>query len=243
MKSDASTLIRLLIVDDQNLIRQGLQAMLEREPDLTVIGEAENGKAAIEQVRALQPDVVLMDVRMPEMDGRTATKQILQEFPDIKILILSTFDDDTYIAGAMRSGARGYLLKDMPSTELAEAIRFVYRGYTQFGPGLFDKLLAADTAPAPVSDNSSLPKLSELTAREQEVLKLIGIGATNREISQELYITEGTVKTHVTSILNRLNLRNRSQLAIYANTILGGQELQKKFFDSYNNDRAVAMQR
>jgi DNA-binding NarL/FixJ family response regulator len=220
MKSDELTTIRLLIVDDQSLIRQGLQAMLEREPDLKVVGDAENGKVALQRVAELQPDVVLMDVRMPEMDGRAATKLILQEFPTIKILMLSTFDDDTYITGAMRSGAKGYLLKDMTSSELAEAIRFVNRGYTQFGPGLFDKLLAADSPLTPMSQDASLPKPSELTAREQDVLKLLAIGATNREISQQLYITEGTVKTHVTSILNRLSLRNRSQLAIYANAML-----------------------
>ena len=228
MNSGNLTTIRLMIVDDQSLIRQGLQAMLEREADLQVIGEAENGKMAVERVAELQPDVILMDVRMPEMDGRTATKLILQDFPEIKILILSTFDDDAYITGAMRSGAKGYLLKDMPSTELADAIRFVHRGYTQFGPGLFDKLLAADAkAEAERQPDSSLPKITELTAREQDVLKLIAIGSTNREIAQELYITEGTVKTHVTSILSRLSLRNRSQLAIYAHAVLGDQALKK----------------
>lgn len=219
MKIDESAKIRLLIVDDQSLIRQGLKAMLEQERDLQVVGDAENGKVALEMVAQLQPDVVLMDIRMPEMDGRTATKLIVENYPHIKVLILSTFDDDTSLAGAMRAGAKGYLLKDMPSSELANAIRFGYYGYTQFGPGLFDKLLAKETSPAETSENSAPAKLSELTAREQEVLQLIGVGATNREIAQKLYITEGTVKTHVTSILNRLNLKNRSQLAIYANTV------------------------
>jgi DNA-binding NarL/FixJ family response regulator len=227
MKSDESSTIRLLIVDDQSIIRQGLQALLEREPDLQVIGEAENGKVALELVAALQPDVVLMDVRMPEMDGRIATKLILQNFPHIKVLILSTFDDDSYISGAMRSGAKGYLLKDVPSGELADAIRLVHRGYTQFGPGIFDKLLAADS-PTPPNPDASPAKLSQLTPREQDVLRLIAIGATNREISQQLYITEGTVKTYVTSILNHLNLRNRSQLAIYANSVLGEEVLKNQ---------------
>ncbi|MBD2240655.1 response regulator transcription factor [Aulosira sp. FACHB-113] len=219
MKIDESAKIRLLIVDDQSLIRQGLKAMLEQERDLQVVGDAENGQVALEMVAQLQPDVVLMDIRMPEMDGRTATKLIVENYPHIKVLILSTFDDDTSLAGAMRAGAKGYLLKDMPSSELANAIRFGHYGYTQFGPGLFDKLLAKETSPAETSENSAPAKLSELTAREQEVLQLIGVGATNREIAQKLYITEGTVKTHVTSILNRLNLKNRSQLAIYANTV------------------------
>ncbi|MGV0025298.1 response regulator [Phormidesmis priestleyi] len=223
MKRDESSPIRLLIVDDQSLIRQGLKAMLEQEPDLQVVGDAENGKVALEKVAALQPDVVLMDIRMPEMDGRTATKLITQNFPNVKVLVLSTFDDDAYLAGAIRAGAKGYLLKDMPSQELADAIRFGYYGYTQFGPGLFDKLLSMESAPAQPSPGSAPPKPSELTAREQEVLRLLAVGATNREIAQQLYITEGTVKTHVTSILGRLNLKNRSQLAIYANSILTGR--------------------
>ncbi|KAM3091415.1 response regulator [Phormidesmis sp. 146-35] len=218
MKRDESSPIRLLIVDDQSLIRQGLKAMLEQEPDLQVVGDAENGKVALEQVEALQPDVVLMDIRMPEMDGRTATKLITQNFPNVKVLVLSTFDDDAYLAGAIRAGAKGYLLKDMPSKELADAIRFGYYGYTQFGPGLFDKLLSMESAPDQTT-GSPPPKPSELTAREQEVLRLLAVGATNREIAQQLYITEGTVKTHVTSILSRLNFKNRSQLAIYANSI------------------------
>jgi DNA-binding NarL/FixJ family response regulator len=213
MESTESFTIRLLIVDDQVLIRQGLKAMLELEPDLQVVGDAENGKAALELVAALQPDVVLMDVQMPEMDGRTATKLITQNFPDVKVLILSTFDDHDYVAGAVRAGAKGYLLKNVPYRKLASAIRFVHCGHTHFGPGLFDKLL-------PTSQDTALPKVPELTSREQEVLQLIGVGSTNREIAEQLYITEGTVKTYVTSILNRLNLRNRSQLAIYANSAL-----------------------
>ncbi|MFN6486320.1 MULTISPECIES: response regulator transcription factor [unclassified Nostoc] len=220
MKNDKSSPIRLLIVDDQSLIRQGLKAMLEQEPDLQVVGDAENGKVALELVAELQPDVVLMDIRMPEMDGRTATKLIVENFPNIKVLVLSTFDDDSYLTGAMRAGAKGYLLKDMPSSELADAIRFGHYGYTQFGPGLFDKLLVMEAASASTSQNFASSKPSEITAREQEVLCLIGVGATNREIAQKLFITEGTVKTHVTSLLNRLNLKNRSQLAIYANSVL-----------------------
>ncbi|NDJ22614.1 response regulator [Nostoc sp. B(2019)] len=219
MKNDESSPIRLLIVDDQSLIRQGLKAILEQEPDLHVVGDAENGKVALELVATLQPDVVLMDIRMPEMDGRTATKLIVQNFPNVKVLVLSTFDDDSYLTGAMRAGAKGYLLKDMPSRELADAIRFGHYGYTQFGPGLFDKLLATKATSSQTSQDSTSSKPSEITAREQEVLRLIGVGATNREIAQQLYITEGTVKTHVTSILSRLNLKNRSQLAIYANSV------------------------
>ncbi|GAP94215.1 response regulator [Leptolyngbya sp. NIES-2104] len=216
MQSLESRRIRVLLVDDQSLIRQGLKAMLELEPDLEIVGDAENGKAALELVAQLHPDIVLMDIRMPEMSGQTATQLITQNFPAVKVLILSTFDDDTYVAGAMQAGARGYLLKDMPSRELAVAIRFVHQGYTQFGPGLFNKLsIATSNEDRP----EAAPIISTLTPREQEVLRLIGQGATNREIAQQLYITEGTVKTHVTSILNRLSLRNRSQIAIYANSV------------------------
>jgi DNA-binding NarL/FixJ family response regulator len=215
-------MISLLLVDDQTLIRQGLKAMLTLEPDLQVVGTADNGKTAIEQVAALQPDVVLMDLRMPVMDGREATRLIAQQFPDIKVLVLSTFDDDQYIAQSIRSGAKGYLLKDMPSEELAQAIRSVHRGYTQLGPGLLEKLMAVSVPESDTVGSKPVPQeLNQLTNRERDVLHLISQGSTNREIALQLYISEGTVKTHVTHLLNRLNLRNRSQLAIYANSIFG----------------------
>ncbi|NWF61343.1 MAG: response regulator transcription factor [Fischerella sp.] len=215
-------MIRLLLVDDQTLIRDGIRAMLSLEPDLEVVGTADNGENAIAQVKALQPDVVLMDVRMPVMDGRVATSIISEQFPNTKVIVLSTFDDDEYIADAMRAGAKGYLLKDMPSEELAQAIRFVHKGYTQMGPGLLEKIITKVQASEPASPKLPEPKLDFLTDREQDVLRLIAIGSTNREIAQQLYISEGTVKTHVTHLLNRLNLKNRSQLAIYANSVYGG---------------------
>jgi DNA-binding NarL/FixJ family response regulator len=212
-------MIRLLLVDDQNLICQGLKAMLSLEPDLEIVGVANNGAVAIEQVAALQPDVVLMDVRMPVMDGREATRIITQQYPQVKVLVLSTFDDDQYIADAMRAGAKGYLLKDMPSEELAQAIRFVQLGYTQLAPGLMEKLIAGFSA-APIALKSGSTASVQLTPREQDVLRLVGAGATNRDIAQQLFISEGTVKTHVTHLLNRLNLRNRAQLAIYAHSAI-----------------------
>lgn len=214
---NAPDIIRLLLVDDQSLICQGLKAMLSLEPDLQVVGIADNGETAIEQVAALQPDVVLMDVRMPVMDGREATRIISHQFSDIKVLVLSTFDDDRYIAESIRGGAKGYLLKDMPSQELAQAIRLVHRGYTQLAPGLMEKLLEGITLKPLVVQNQPQEVSTQLTPREQDVLGLIGQGFTNREIATHLYISEGTVKTHVTHLLNRLNFRNRSQLAIYAN--------------------------
>ncbi|MEY4520334.1 MAG: hypothetical protein RLZZ499_2934 [Cyanobacteriota bacterium] len=209
---------RLLLVDDQELVCQGLRAMLNLEPDIQVVGVANNGQVAIQQVEALQPDVILMDIRMPVMDGREATRIICQRFPEIKVLVVSTFDEDDYIAHSIKAGAKGYLLKDMPVEELAQAIRLVDRGYSQMGPGLMEKMFDGM-----VSDQNDIeterPELVELTAREIDVLNLIGSGCTNREIAQQLYIAEGTVKSHVTHILNRLNLRNRSQIAIYANSV------------------------
>ena len=209
-------MIKILIVDDGHLIRQGLKALLELEPDLQIVGEAQNGQIALARVKELQPDVVLMDIRMPIMDGVTATKEICQQFPHVNILVLTTFDDDTYVAAAIRFGAKGYLLKDTPSEEIAAAIRAVNLGYTHLAPGMIAKVIANRIDRPEIS----LPPLAELTPRELEVLKLIAVGANNREIAQQLYISEGTVKNHVTNILNRLNLRDRTQAAILARTYL-----------------------
>ncbi|HEY9641507.1 MAG TPA: response regulator transcription factor [Coleofasciculaceae cyanobacterium] len=211
-------MIRVLLVDDQNIMRQGLKALLQLEPDLQIVGDAENGQVAIQQVSALQPDVVLMDVRMPVMDGVAATKAIAQQFPSTKVLVLTTFDEDEYVTAALQQGAVGYLLKDTPSEELAQAIRTVHKGYTQFAPGILKKLMAKTTEPSAPPD---LPLgFAELTPRELEVLRLIAQGASNREIAKTLYISEGTVKNHVTNLLGRLELRDRTQAAIFANSIL-----------------------
>lgn len=208
-------MIRVLLVDDQSIIRQGLKVLLELEPDLQIVGEADNGQTAIELVDTLQPDIVLMDIRMPIMDGVAATQAINARFAGTKILVLTTFNDDEYVAAALKYGAMGYLLKDTPSDELAAAIRAIDKGYTQLGPGLVDKILAAtNTPPTPP------PLWNDLTPREQEVLRLIAKGDSNREIAQTLYISEGTVKNHVTNILQRLNLRDRTQAAILANSFL-----------------------
>jgi len=209
-------MISILLVDDQSLIRQGLRALLELEADIKIVGEAENGQIAINLVKELKPNVILMDIRMPIMDGVAATKEISHHFPHSKILILTTFDDDEYVKAAIQNGAMGYLLKDTPSEELAVAIRAVDKGYSQLGPGIVKKLMTQFPATPP---QLSVPaNLAELTPREKEVLRLIAIGDNNREIAQKLYISEGTVKNHVTNILNRLNLRDRTQAAILANS-------------------------
>lgn len=212
-------MIRLLLVDDQNLICQGLQAVLSQEPDLQVVGTAENGQVALDLVATLQPDVVLMDIRMPVMTGIEATRLIGEKFPSTKVLVLSTFDEDRDIAQSMRAGAKGYLLKDMPAPELAEAIRLVHRGYSQMAPGLMERLLTRVPDSDDVEAQPAPEELTQLPPRERDVLRLIGQGATNREIAAELHLAEGTVKTYVTHLLNRLSLKNRSQLAIYATSI------------------------
>lgn len=215
-------MIRILLVEDQEIVRRGLKTLLETKPDLQVVGEADNGQRAIELVETLQsisqpPDVVLMDIRMPVMDGVKATQIICQQFPGTKILVLTTFNDSQYVAEALRFGAKGYLLKDTPAEELAEAIRSVHRGYTQFGPGIVEKLIAKVPTAEPVQPEPP-PGFIELTAREREVLRMIATGASNREIAQALFLSEGTVRNHISHILTRLNLRDRTQAAIIANT-------------------------
>jgi DNA-binding NarL/FixJ family response regulator len=209
-------MIRIVLVDDQQIIRQGLKSLLESKPDLTVVGEAQNGHDALEQVAALQPDVVLMDVRMPVMDGVMATQLICQQFPGTKVLVLTTFDDDEYITKAVQVGAKGYFLKDTHSDELADAIHAVYKGHTQLGPGLLEKAIASTFSPPSPQPNVLPTELTELTPREQEVLRFIAVGASNREIAEALFISERTVKNHMSSILSRLNLRDRTQAALYA---------------------------
>jgi DNA-binding NarL/FixJ family response regulator len=212
-------MIRVLLVDDQDLIREGLRTLLEAKPDLTIIGDVANGQQAVEQTAILCPDVVLMDIRMPIMDGVAATKIIAQDYPKAKVLVLTTFDDDEYVSKAMQHGAKGYLLKHTRSEELAQAIRAVHQGFTQMGPGLFEKAIAyAQSTPLPAK--TLPPELAELTPREREVLCLIADGASNREIARSLYISERTVKNHVTSILSRLNLRDRTQAAMFASAFL-----------------------
>jgi DNA-binding NarL/FixJ family response regulator len=219
--------IRILIAEDQTIIRQGLQRLLEAHPDLEVVGTAENGRQAISILEGfandpalLLPDLVLMDIRMPVMDGVTATQLIGERFPQVKVLVLTTFDDDQYIERVMGFGAVGYLLKDTPSVELAAAIRAAHKGYTQLSPGLFEKVYSQRSSGTLSAAESASTELAQLTPREREVLNLIATGASNREIGEILYITEKTVKNHVSSILSRLNLRDRTQAAVFAHSFL-----------------------
>jgi DNA-binding NarL/FixJ family response regulator len=207
--------IRVLLVDDQDIIRSGLKTLLELEPDLQIVGDAANGQIAIQQVSALQPDVVLMDIRMPVMDGVAATGAIMGQFPQTKILMLTTFNEGGDISEALRQGAIGYLLKDTPSEELANSIRAAHKGYAQLSPGILQKVVSPSLLVSQLP-----PGFADLTPREREVLKWIAQGASNREIAKTLFISEGTVKNHVTNLLGRLNLRDRTQAAIFAQSIL-----------------------
>jgi DNA-binding NarL/FixJ family response regulator len=206
-------MIRLILADDQAIIREGLRSLLSLQPDLEVVSEAENGQQATQQVAELLPDVVLMDIRMPVMDGVAATRQICQAHPNTRVLVLTTFDDDEYVYRAMQYGARGYLLKHTRLAELAQAIQAVHQGATYLGPGLFAKAITHLT---PTLTDVIPSELLALTPREQEVLYLITTGANNREIAQHLQISERTVKNHVTGILSQLNLRDRTQAAMFA---------------------------
>ena len=214
-------MIRIILVDDQVIIRHGLKSLLESQADFEIVGEAENGKQVIALVEKLdntsqQPDLILMDVRMPVMDGVSATKKLGDRFSYLAVLVLSTFDDDEYITKAMQYGAKGYLLKDTPLEEIADTIRSAVKGYTSLGPGLFQRFIAQSSEPQLENSQELPPALESLSPREKEVLSLIAKGANNKEIAAELFISERTVKAHITSILSQLNLRDRTQAAILA---------------------------
>ncbi|WP_373539430.1 response regulator [Chamaesiphon sp.] len=206
-------MIRLVLVDDQSLIRRGLRALLNTAAELEIVGEADNGRAAVDLVETLQPDLVLMDIRMPVMDGVAGTQEICQRFPQTKVLILTTFDDREYVAQALQAGASGYLLKDTPFEELTQAIQLVHKGYTQLGPGLASKALLP---PAPPIQPPLADGWEQLTPRELAIVRSIAQGASNREIATTLFIAEKTVKNRITNILSQLDLRDRTQLAIVA---------------------------
>jgi DNA-binding NarL/FixJ family response regulator len=210
-------MIRTVIADDQPLARAGLRAMLDHAPDVVVVGEAGDGRAAVSLARAEQPDVVLMDVRMPVMDGIEATRQITTGpgTADVRVLILTTFDLDESVYAALRAGASGFLLKDVPPERLFDAIRVVAAGEALIAPGVTRRLIAAFTRNEPTpADRTRL--LSSLTEREREVLALVGTGLSNDEISGRLVISMATVKTHVHRLLTKLDARDRAQLVVLA---------------------------
>ncbi|MFN6165393.1 MAG: response regulator [Pseudanabaena sp.] len=208
--------IRVLLVDDHSFIRRALRIALGDESALEIVGEAENGQLAIAQIENLKPDVVLMDIQMPVMDGVEATRQIGDRFPETKILILTVDDTEEYISQALKYGASGYILKNTQPEELSFAIQAVYLGYMHLDLNLGRKVIAR----IPENVEVSTTDWVKLTPREQQIVKLIATGVNNEEIASQLYISTKTVKNHVTNILSQLNLRNRTQIAILVNSIL-----------------------
>jgi len=209
--------IRVLLVDDQALFCEGLRTLLDLQPDIEVVGEANNGREAIECVARAAPDVVLMDIRMPVLDGVAATRDIRAHHPNTQVIVLTTFDDDEYVFEALRAGAVGYLLKDVASDRLAEAIRCAARGESFLQPSVAAKVVAEFTrlADAPHARERANQALVEpLSDRELEILRLVATGASNKEIAATLVIAEGTVKNHVTNILGKLGVRDRTQAAL-----------------------------
>ncbi|MFD9406446.1 response regulator [Streptomyces sp. NPDC059989] len=212
--------VRVLVVDDQELVREGIASLLGIQPGITVIGAAPDGLRAVETAVAEHPDVILMDVRMPVMDGVAAVRELARRAPDCRVVMLTTFDDDEYVVQALAAGAIGYLLKNLPSAELAAAVRLAHAGVAQLDPVVARRLATgparsepAEPAPSPAPEG---PGLDVLTERETDVLRLIATGSTNREIAGRLFLSEGTVKNHVSRLLSRLGLRDRTHAAIYA---------------------------
>jgi len=212
--------IRVAVVDDQALVRSGFTVLLRSADDIEVVGEAGTGREAVDLVAAARPDVVLMDVRMPEMDGIEATQRIVASDVETRILVLTTFDLDEYVFGALRAGASGFLLKDTPAEQLAEGVRVVARGDALLAPSVTRRLLdefalvggAVAAPPAP----AEVPGLDELTTRELEVFRLLARGLSNAEIAADLVVSETTVKTHVARVLMKLGLRDRVQAVVLA---------------------------
>jgi DNA-binding NarL/FixJ family response regulator len=211
--SQEPTAVRVLVVDDQQLIRDGIASLLSIRPGITVVGTAVNGRQAVEKAVQLQPDVVLMDVRMPELDGVEAVALLRGRAPQCRVVMLTTFDDEEYVVRALRAGASGYLLKDLPAEELAHAIRLAHSGVTQLDSSVVGRLAAAlpHAAPDPAAVAAAI-----LSPREIDILRLVARGRTNREIAAQLYLSEGTVKNHISRILSRLALRDRTQAALRA---------------------------
>ena len=204
--------IRVLVVDDHHLVREGIVAFLHEYDDLKVVGEAANGREAVEMTAKLAPDVVLMDLVMPEMDGVTAAREIHTQYPDVQIVVLSSFGEEEHLKAALRAGVAGYLLKDLSPDELARGIREAHRGETPLAPQVAKKLIEA----ARESRGEESAEIASLSAREREVLALLGQGLTNNEIAKELSISDKTVKFHVSNILSRLGLDDRTQAALFA---------------------------
>jgi DNA-binding NarL/FixJ family response regulator len=208
--------IRVLIVDDQVMVREGFSVLLGAMPDIEVVGEAVNGREAVSQVAALRPDVVLMDIRMPELNGIDATREIVAADEAAKVLVLTTFDLDEYVYQALRAGASGFLLKDASARQLAEGVRVVASGESLLAPSVTRRLITEFAKLSEAPRPPVLARIGDLTERETEVLVLIAQGLSNAEIAEHLVVAESTIKTHVSRILVKLGLRDRTQAAVFA---------------------------
>lgn len=209
-------MIRVLLVDDQSIVREGIRSMLSLEPDIQVVGEAENGAQAVTQVRRLMPDIVLMDVRMPGMDGLTALARLKQFAPRTSVIMLTLYDNTDYLFQAISSGAAGYILKDASRDELVRAVRIIAEGGAIIAPSLMPELLRRMGQMRPSLAVSAPPLVEKLSERELEVLRLVAEGQTNQEIAEKLILSPTTVKTHVQNILQKLGVSDRTQAAVYA---------------------------
>jgi len=209
--------IRVIVVDDQALVRDGIASLLAIQPGLEVVTTADDGHQAIEKVKNFSPDVILMDIRMPVMDGIEASRRILSEMPGVKILMLTTLEDEEYIVKSLKTGAVGYLLKDMLAADLAQAVRMAYRGVFQLAPSVAGKLVRlSDYQQKPVPNDEYGELIARLTPREMDVLKLIASGANNQEIAQKLFLSPGTVKNIISNIFSTLGVQDRVQAAVIA---------------------------
>jgi DNA-binding NarL/FixJ family response regulator len=210
--------IRVLLVDDQALFREGLNTLLSFHDDIDVVGEAENGDAALEMAAQTKPDVILMDLRMPVLDGVAATRRLAQTQPDSSVIVLTTFDDDEHIFDGLRAGAVGYLLKDVSSDKLVEAIRAAASGQSFLQPSVAARVISEFTrmTNSQPPTTGTQPLVEPLSERELEVLREVAAGGSNKEIAAQLFITEGTVKNHLTNILGKLGVRDRTQAALKA---------------------------
>jgi DNA-binding NarL/FixJ family response regulator len=213
--SGGGATLRVLIVDDHALFRRGLQMVLTGEPDIEVVGEAGDGTEAVERARALQPDVVLMDVRMPRRSGIEATEQIREELPDVKILMLTMSDEEADLYEAIKAGASGYLLKEISIEEVPDAIRSVWAGQSRISPSMASKLLS-EFAALSQRGGDSKGVAAKLTDRELQVLRLVAQGLNNKDIADKLFISENTVKNHIRNILDKLHLHSRMEAVVYA---------------------------
>ena len=207
--------VRVVLVDDEAMVRVGLRMVLTAEPDIEVVGEAADGGAAVEVVEAASPDVVLMDVRMPDVDGIEGARRVLARFPEVKVVVLTTFDEDEYVEAALRAGVSGFLLKVAPPERLIDAVRTVAAGGGLLDPGVTRRVIESFAAAPPLRTRRA-ERLDALTERERDVLRLIGRGLSNGEIAAQLYLGETTVKTHVSNVLAKLGLRDRVQAVVAA---------------------------